>query len=204
MNSAQGGKLAGAHRRLYGVLFDNMVIGRELRLLTLTSSRQSPPSIHHSFRLLVLRIRRRWRFEYLAVREFSKGGLIHIHCVFWGSYIPQEWLSSNWNAIHQAKIVYIQRVRPGVELCRYLGKYLAKAFTQRLLLSREFVFRWARSLRCAIWKWFRINFKFVDPTAFRFYWDCLLKGEWLKFGDLFVKLDKSMPVFVRIGSKPEK
>ena len=52
--------------------------------MTLTSSTASPDDIHRSFRVLKERIRRRWPFEYITVREHTDSGLAHLHIVYRG------------------------------------------------------------------------------------------------------------------------
>jgi len=103
-----------------------------LRFMSLTSSPDSPDDFHKSFRKLVKRCRRAFKkFEYVGVREYTKTGLVHAHLIYRGTYIPQEWLSKVWNELHNAPIVFIQKVNyAGYRLGAYLIKYLGKTSTR--------------------------------------------------------------------------
>lgn len=100
----------------------------QVRFLSLTSSPESPEDIHRSWGTLVKRIRREFGvFEYIAVKEFTVSGLQHIHALFRGCYIPQAWVKENWQAVHRAKIVYIEGVKGNrKQVANYLSKYLGK------------------------------------------------------------------------------
>jgi hypothetical protein len=115
---------------------------QHIRVLTLTSGPSSPSDIHASFEVLVKRIRRKFgRFEYLAVEEHTREGLLHLHLLAHGTYIPQDWLSDVWQEIHGAPVVWIARLfsfRLASHLARYLVKEGAGA---RFWTSWGFVFR---------------------------------------------------------------
>ena len=105
----RGRKCGRLYQRLMcGIQFANYN-GQRLRFMSLTSSPQSDPSkVNRHFEVLVKRIRRRFPlFEYCKIRTPEGSGGV-IHCVFRGPFIPQSWLSEQWNEIHSAHIVDIR------------------------------------------------------------------------------------------------
>lgn len=72
-----------------------------------------------------MRVERRFgRIEYLAVVERQKRGSAHVHVVYRGPYIPQQWLSRVAAECGFGRIADIRRSNP--QLMRYLAKYLTK------------------------------------------------------------------------------
>ena len=133
------------HRALSGLEVAH-ALNEHVRFITLTSSLSSPSDIHRSFSKLVKRIRRNFgHFEYFAVRETTASGLIHIHLLYRGPFIPQEWLSNAWAEIHQASVVWIKHVDlkrdSKKKIASYLVKYLAKDPLGRFWASWNWVFR---------------------------------------------------------------
>lgn len=101
-----------------------------------------PNELNKHFRIFVKRIRRSYeRFEYFAVREWTKSGLQHVHIIFKGPKIPHEWLSLTWEEIHGAKIVDIRTLWGGRYVGAYIGKYLSKQLDTRFWLSWSWVYR---------------------------------------------------------------
>lgn len=119
--------------------------GEYLIFITLTSSNDSPQgvtAISQSLSKLVKRIKRRFgHFEYIWIREFTKSGLIHLHILARGPYIPQKWLSIQWDEIHKARIVDIRLVRDSGSAVRYMMKYLSKDPVGRFGYSWGWIFR---------------------------------------------------------------
>ncbi len=113
-----------------------------VRFLTLTSTADSPEDIHHSWRLLVKRIRREYgKFEYLAIRELTGSGLKHLHILFRGGFVPQKWVSSTWGAIHGARITYVEEVKgKSKQVANYIAKYITTD-SQRFWWSWGWVYR---------------------------------------------------------------
>jgi len=127
------------HRTLSGFEFAKR-FGDQIRVLTLTSSPDSP-DIHHSFEVFKKRIRRKFgRFEYLSVKEHTKDGLVHLHICYRGCFMPQSWLSASWNEIHRAKIVYIAKLRSW-NLAKHLARYFIKEGFGRFWSSWSWVYR---------------------------------------------------------------
>ena len=145
------------HRALSGLEVAHS-LNEHVRFITLTSSPSSPHDIHRSFSKLVKRIRRTFgRFEYFAVKEQTSNGLIHIHLLYRGPFIPQSWLSDIWGEIHGAPIVWIREVNlrkdSKKKIASYLVKYLAKDPLGRFWASWNWVFRgfvkfWKMIIEC--------------------------------------------------------
>lgn len=144
-------------RRFYHRYFSGIDRGGGVRFLTLTSAPDSPEDIHRSFRKLVQRIRRRGApFEYIAVKEFTRAGRVHLHIVFRGVYLKQWWLSKQWEQCHGATIVWVKRVDKARSQIRtyaaYLAKYLGKKDFNRYWCSWGWIYqgwsiRWRRLVR---------------------------------------------------------
>jgi len=131
-------------RRFYQRFFTGIGVGGQLRVLTLTTSDEAlalGKDIHRSFRTLVKRLRRKFgEFEYIGVKE-SKGDREHLHLVFRGKYMPQDWVSDTWEDIHDSPIVYIQGIQSAQESVKYLAKYLSKDIHNRFWCSQNWVFK---------------------------------------------------------------
>jgi hypothetical protein len=133
--------------RLYQRLISGIQFARyrneKIRFMTLTSSPDSDPSqINRHFENLVKRIRRKFgrnSFEYCKIRTpEGQGGVIH--CLFRGVYIPQSWLSDNWNIIHKASIVDIREMYGERGIASYLMGYLGHHSEYHMGFSRRWVF----------------------------------------------------------------
>lgn len=106
--------------------------------MSLTSSPQSDPSlVNRYFEVLVKRIRRMFpMFEYCKIRTpEGQGGLIH--CVFRGPFIPQSWLSEQWNEIQCAPIVDIQALYGDRGIASYLLGYIGHHSEYSMGFSRN-------------------------------------------------------------------
>ena len=131
-------------RRLYHRVLSGFEFAKKsndyIRVLTLTSSLDSG-DFHKSFEALKKRIKRRFgKFEYIAVKEHTKEGLVHLHLVYRGSFMPQSWLSEQWNEIHKAKIVWVARLYTW-KLAKHLAKYFIKEGFGRFWTSWKWVYR---------------------------------------------------------------
>lgn len=62
--------------------------------------------------------------EFIAVLEFHKSGIAHLH-VLVGVYLPQDWLSKAWQGVGGGRIVDVRWVDVH-RVAGYLAKYLTK------------------------------------------------------------------------------
>jgi len=110
--------------------------GYMFSFLTLTSSPKSKNDrILNHWNVLKKRIERKYGKVYaFVVREYNKEAtLIHLHILFYAPYIPVNWLSTSWNDIHKAKIVYIEGIKEGKlksKVLGYMAKYISKTFNK--------------------------------------------------------------------------
>jgi hypothetical protein len=161
----------------------------KVRFLHLTSaSVDLNNKIHRDFEVFVKRVKREFgKFEYCAVREYTKSGLSHVHLLYRGSYMPQKWLSEAWSNVHGSPIVFVEMVRfNSKRVAGYLTKYLSKDLMNnyRFWCSQGWVFRgfvrmWENLKRCKgrvealrLWKLF-LNFR--NALEFEVY---VFNGEW--------------------------
>lgn len=132
--------------------------GKTIRFLTLTSSPGSERDVNQDFQILKMRIRRKYKagFEYAKIRTNEGNDVLHI--VFWGSYIPQSWLSSQWSEIHQAKVVDIRMLKKfaGYRLSDYLSKQAVSGYLANqdgCTYSRmSWSFHWVYVGFCRTWR----------------------------------------------------
>ncbi|MHB0886576.1 MAG: hypothetical protein ACYC41_11930 [Bacillota bacterium] len=64
-------------------------------------------------------------FQYLATVEV-KGGMTHLHILQKGDFIPQAWLSSEWEKLGGGRVVDIRAVHEDAGVARYIFKYALK------------------------------------------------------------------------------
>ena len=105
-------------------------------LLTLTTSPSAHPNRDAAFRSasenvnrLFKRIRRNWPgrdIQYFLVWERTKSGWPHAHLLLRAPFIPQRWLSQNWEQLTGAKIVDIRAIKEPHTVAAYIAKYLTK------------------------------------------------------------------------------
>jgi hypothetical protein len=80
-----------------------------------------------AYAILVRRIRRKYgKFEYAGIWELHKSGWPHLHILSMGSYIPQKWLSVQWERLNIGFVVHISQVKNKRESAGYVAKYLVK------------------------------------------------------------------------------
>ncbi|MBN1683218.1 hypothetical protein JW865_06680 [Candidatus Bathyarchaeota archaeon] len=97
----------------------------QLRFITLTSSTNVDIKLlNRHFEILKKRIKRQFlsKFEYVKIKTNEGNGVIHL--IYAGPYIPQTWLSRNWEEIHSSKVVDIRKLYFGIGLRNYLSSYL--------------------------------------------------------------------------------
>lgn len=91
-------------------------------------------AMQKGFTELVRRIRNKCgRFEYLRIWELHKNGYPHFHILQRGDFIPQEWLSEQWDAVGGGPIVDIRKIRQPEKTAKYCFKYLAKGLSRLAL-----------------------------------------------------------------------
>lgn len=119
-----------------------------ITLTVWTEAYRSPQEAYEDTRRkvsnLVVKIRRKWgEFEYLKVLESTKRGWPHYHLVARCGYIPQPWLSKEWEKLAGSKIVDIKRVDKVKDVYFYIVKYLSKQYktpwtNRRISWSKNF------------------------------------------------------------------
>ena len=182
--------------------------GELMRFLTLTTSRKlNLGQLNYSFVLLTSRIRRLtplnllrqgWisygdyryfyhsrnnplRFDYFKVKVADEGvdGVIHI--LFFGDYIPQQWISSIWEKLTGAYIVDIRATKKKVDNVKRLTNYVISQYVinqeggKRFSWSANWVFK-------GFVKFWKQLVKSVDDIHIAIdIWDKMLSGG-LAFG----------------------
>ena len=128
-----GPRKAKRYRFLIGQLAEREQLTRFLTL-TLDPSLiegESVPYLRGVFNKFRLYLRRKYGapVKYIAVLEFHKSGVAHLHLLV-DRFIPWDWIRQSWSALGGGQVVFIKYVDVH-RIARYLSKYL----TKELLLS---------------------------------------------------------------------
>lgn len=145
-----------------------------MRFMTLTSIKYPKRELKDGFDVLRLRIQRArierdgfhgFKFNrYFCIRTSEGNGVLHI--VFWGRFIPQKWLSSQWkdiNGAHRADIrkVWDEKRRVGGLVGYLITNYLTEQPIERM----SYGWRWAWLGFCKSWK--RVQETYGDLRRWR-------------------------------------
>lgn len=151
-----------------GITYNNSR-GNGLRFLTLTTSKGAKRDIQQDFRVLKMRIKRLYgTFEYIRIRTNEGNGVLHI--LFIGGFIPQTWISRNWEEIHQSPVVDIR----AASRIKGLGRYIVSQYLsdQRCSFLRySWSWKWVYFGFVKVWRKICISCK--NPIAI---WNLHLKG----------------------------
>lgn len=111
-----------------------------IRLVTLTSSPESPADINRSWQIARQRLKRRgFKIEYIKVAEFNaSGNLRHLHLLTYGSYIPHRTLQRIWKEVHKAFHVNIKKVGTK-QAAWYVSKYVTKSLQARREMALDII-----------------------------------------------------------------
>ena len=184
--SSWSAKQKRAYQRLLSGLTRAKALGNKVRFMTLTSSPNSSFSeLNEHFQVLRKRIERTFgvKIDYIKFKTNEGYGVLHV--IFVGAFIPQQWLSHNWEEIHGAKIVDVREVRGEKRLARYLiSNYLVTQTFVRM--SWGWVFRGF----VGMWKWFVRKYGY--PLCIK---------RWTSFLSSKVLFWKQKGLFLELGSK---
>ena len=116
-----------------------------LRFLTLTLKKGPDRDIMNCWNKMKGRIRRKFKvFEYFLVRVEHQ----HLHLLFFGSFMPQSWLSNAWLAVTgDSPVVDIRACKVPVHNSMRLANYAIKQYVLgqdgevRFQMSRGWVYR---------------------------------------------------------------
>lgn len=151
-NGCRPGKLQRVRARLAELAEQHRL--RRFATLTLDPSRipvsqRSDRYIRECWRKMRVVLARKFgaTLPFIAVLEFQKSGIAHLHVLF-GVYIPQEWLSEAWRSIGGGRIVDIRYVDVH-RVAGYLAAYLSGEKVEHtlfLLPRRGRIFTTSRSI----------------------------------------------------------
>ena len=171
--------------RTYHRLLTGLQIARNQnlfgRFMTLTSSFQSINPIKHSFDILRTRIERAtyekdgfqgfkfnryYCLRTAEARPYQKNRTLGVlHIIYWGQYIPYDWLVEQWKDIHQAFKVTIQacftKRRKVDGLVNYL---LTNYLSDQPIVRMSYGWKWAWLGFCKSWKKYKQIYKRMKCT----------------------------------------
>lgn len=152
-------------KRAFQRLVSGLQIARNenayMRFMTLTSPRGGGKrSIRKSFDVLKLCIKRAtlerdgflgFKFNrYFCIRTAEGNGVLHV--IFWGRFIPQAWLSSQWERIHGAFRVDIRACHTVRKRVNGLVGYLLTEYVSKQPIERmSYGWLWAWLGVCKSW-----------------------------------------------------
>ena len=164
-----------------GITYNN-ANGNVIRFITLTTSKETTSDIQRDFRILKMRINRKYgRFEYIRIRTNEGRGVLHI--LYVGTYIPQIFLSRVWNDIHKSPVVDIR----AVNRIRNLGAYVVSQYlsTQRTSFVRySWSWGWVYKGFVGYWHKIRREYFFKNPIEM---WNKHLSGKIIKLDGKYLK-----------------
>lgn len=110
--------------------------GNPISFVTLTASpdhHESPDAMARAlvrgWRNIIQRGQREGLFDnpqYLAVFEEHKSGWPHLHILFRGPYVDQQWLSDRMKEYAHGPNVWITKISSQRQISRYIAKYVSK------------------------------------------------------------------------------
>jgi len=132
---------------------------RRVRVITLTTSpraRALGADLNADFQVLRKRIIRKFgsKFDYWKLRTSEGNGVLHI--LYVGAWIPQSWLSWNWDEVHNSPVVWIQEFqRRRKKLVSYLMSHYLPAHDHGGLYTRmSWSWGWVFRGFCGAWRYF--------------------------------------------------
>jgi len=131
---------------------------RRIRVITLTTSPRARAlgyDLNADFQVLRKRIIRKFgvKFNYWKLRTSEGNGVLHI--LYVGAWIPQSWLSQNWDEVHNSPVVWIQEFkRRRKKLVSYLmSHYLPSHGDGRLYTRMSWSWGWVFRGFASAWRY---------------------------------------------------
>lgn len=178
------------HRCKSGIKVSTILHIPVKHLVLTTSPEASARNIANDFQILRKRIYRKFGvlLSYFMVHTNEGYGVLHI-LYRSKKYLPQKWVSNQWEDIHHSSYVYIKEV-PDSDIARYVvTQYVANQGTsyQRCSWSQSwvqkgFVKAWQKHLRWYHQYRFKLNLDFMDLIN---KWDRWLTNQVIKQTTLF-------------------
>jgi len=127
-----GPRKAKLYKHLIGKIAEREQLTRFVTL-TLDPSKITGDSVRYLrgvFNKFRLYLRRQFRVivKYIAVLEFHKSGIAHLHLLV-DRFIPWAWIKQSWSALGGGTVVFVKFVDVH-RISRYLSKYLTKELLQ--------------------------------------------------------------------------
>jgi hypothetical protein len=178
------------HRVKSGVAIASLTNTPIQHIVLTTSEVAKNKNICNDFQILRKRIKRRWNndLSYFCVRTNEGNGVLHVLNKDKG-FIPQRWLSKQWNEIHKSPYVFIKR--PPKHIANYVvTQYVSnqKSSFQRCSWSQTWVcerfvkiWRYCKDLSrlSSKWEFNKICQKWcrkINIAIALFLWEKFLKG----------------------------
>jgi hypothetical protein len=178
------------HRAKSGIKVSDILHLPVKHLILTTSYEGSARNISNDFQTLRKSIFRKFGvlLSYFMVHTNEGNGVLHV-LYRSDKYLPQKWLSSEWQRIHKSSYVYIKEV-PDTDIARYVvtqyvadqGSSYQRCSWSHSWVCKGFVKAWKRHLR-----WFhqwqtKLNLTFIDLLN---KWDKWLINQVIKQTTLF-------------------
>ena len=178
------------HRAKSGIRVAGLVHAPVKHLVLTTSPEGQYRNLSSDFQVLRKRIYRKFHvlLAYFKVETNEGYGVLHV-LYRAKQYLPQQWLSIQWQEIHKSSYVYIKEV-PDTDIARYVvtqyvaaqGSSYQRCSWSQSWVCRGFVKSWKRHLRWFIqWK-YKLNLTFIDLLN---KWNLWIQNQVIKQQTLF-------------------
>lgn len=179
------------YHRCMSLLHYWMSYGYQILWVTLTSSDKSDvDQLNDHFTTLKKRIERTFSYaniEHLAIRTDEGNGVYHLFLAYKLQkgrrqkrfYIPQRWLSKQWDDIHSARVVWIESVENSPSSKKRLSRYCVSQYCANQNLLRRVSWSWKRGLGGALvgtWNFIK-NTCVNNKSEALSVWNRVLSGE---------------------------
>lgn len=187
---------------------------KQVLWVTLTTSLTSDCSkMNAHWNALKKRIERKFNYpgiEYAKVYTSEGCGVLHI-LLAWDNgakmpyrtfYIPQKFLSTAWQAVHQSSIVWIRRLGAGKQNAKKMGLYIVSQYCASQLLIIRTSWSWKKTLGfplVACWKFFK------HACAYNYHcyleaWNIFLSGKYIMLFRYLFKMSDIKSGYEQLGA----
>jgi len=165
--------------------------GYQVLRVDLTSSPKSDSEkLRYNHRQLRRKVEREYGFDKIEdfVVETEEGhGVLHILWAWKGDkdfYVPQDWLSAEWDKLHQAYVVWIARVdKAAVGTRKRISTYIVSQYISGQAGFVRYSFSWSRSFGFSIRRYWKkhkdywLNYHGSDYKEMLWLWEQFCMGK---------------------------
>lgn len=159
--------------------------------------------LSYNFQVLKQRIERGFGYEgieHFVVRTDEGNGPLHVVSAWTARrryrkrsfYIPQSWISENWNELNGAAVVWIKRIRNGYGSVKKLSRYVIAQYVSDQVGYRRMSWSWKRSFGfplVKVWSWIKSIWDGRRRKEMIWCWHWLMSGKGWQIGQYWVTIE---------------